>query len=143
MERRTFFKATCACGILSLVDAAQLTGSSKFAEQQEENQKNTSISMSEEQVKRIIKFIDLSQDEETKKSIFCRLGYECFHARKLDGWIGQYVGNVQAFLDMVNVEKKSKYWKTLEFNEEKTELKLTGKKVNSCACSFADIPQPP
>ena len=78
-----------------------------------------------------------------KESIFSQLGHECFYSNKLDEWIGNYTGNVQTFLDWVNVEKKSKYWEALEFNDGKTELKLTGKEVDGCACAFADTPQPP
>jgi hypothetical protein len=97
----------------------------------------------QEQVKNILKFIDASQDEGVKKSIFNQLGHECFYARSLDAWIGQYTGNVQAFLDWVNIEKASKYWERLEFTEDGTTLVLTGKKVEGCACAFADCPQPP
>jgi len=99
--------------------------------------------MNQEQVKNILKFIDASQDEPVKESIFNQLGHECFYARHLDNWIGQYTGNVQAFLDWVNVEKASKYWERLEFTEDGTTLILTGKKVEGCVCSFADCAQPP
>ncbi|MGD1044693.1 MAG: hypothetical protein ABR936_05095 [Bacteroidota bacterium] len=105
--------------------------------------KNIPQEMNPEQVKRIIKFIDSSQSETIKENIFSRLGYECFYSRKLDEWIGSFSGNVQTFLDRVNIEKKSKYCETLEFDEERTVLTLTGKKVNGCACAFADTPQPP
>ena len=78
-----------------------------------------------------------------KKSIFNQLGHQCFYARNLDGWIGQYTGNVQAFLDKINVKKDSKYWERLEFTEDGTTLILIGKKVEGCACAFADCAQPP
>ena len=99
--------------------------------------------MNQEQVKNILKFIEASQDETVKESIFSQLGHECFYTRNLDDWIGQYTGNVQAFLDWVNVEKASKYWERLEFTEDGTTLILTGKKVEGCACAFADCAQPP
>lgn len=99
--------------------------------------------MNQEQVKNILKFVDASQDEHVKKSIFSQLGQECFYSRHLDDWIGQYTGDVQAFLDRVNVEKASKYWERLEFTEDGKTLVLTGKKVSGCACAFADCAQPP
>ena len=101
-----------------------------------------SQAMNQEQVKNILKFIDASQDESVKESICSQLGHECFYARHLDAWIGQYTGNVQAFLDRINVEK-AKYWERLEFTEDGTTLILTGKKVEGCACAFADCSQPP
>ncbi len=99
--------------------------------------------MNSDQVKNLLKFIDASQSEPVKSNIFSRLGHECFYARKLDGWIGPYRGNVQAFLDNVNIQHNSKYWERLEFSEDRTTLILTGKKVQGCACAFADCSQPP
>ena len=104
---------------------------------------HTPQEMNQEQVKNILKFIDASPDESVKKSIFGQLGHECFYARHLDDWIGQYTGKVQAFLDRINVEKASKYWERLEFTEDGTTLILTGKKVEGCACAFADCTEPP
>jgi hypothetical protein len=99
--------------------------------------------MNQEQVCNILKFIEMSQSETVKGSIFQQLGHECFYARGLDKWIGQYKEDVQAFLDWVNIEKASKYWEHLEFNEDRSTLILTGKKVEGCACAFADCVQPP
>ena len=99
--------------------------------------------MNQEQVKSILKFIEESQTENVKSSIFTQLGHECFYARKLDDWIEQYRGDVQAFLDRVNVQQASKYWERLEFTQGRTKLILTGKKVEGCACAFADCSQPP
>ena len=104
---------------------------------------NVPQKMCQEQVKNILKFIDASQSEGVKSSIFSQLGHECFYARKLDGWIGQFKGDVQAFLDRVNVQHASKYWERLEFTEDRTMLILTGRQVQGCACAFADCPQPP
>jgi predicted ArsR family transcriptional regulator len=99
--------------------------------------------MNREQVKNILKFVDRTQSETIKENIFSQLGYECFFARKLDAWIEQYRGNVQGFLDRVNVQKASKYWEKLEYNEDNTKLILTGKKIQGCACAFADCEDPP
>jgi hypothetical protein len=99
--------------------------------------------MNQEQVKNVLKFIDASQSEPVKNRIFSQLGHECFYARKLDRWIEPYVGNVQAFLDWVNIQHASKYWERLEFSEDRTTLILTGKTVQGCACAFSDCPQPP
>jgi hypothetical protein len=99
--------------------------------------------MNQEQVKNVLKFIDAAQSEAVKEAIFGQLGHECFYARKLDAWIAQYKGDVQAFLDRVNIQHASKYWDRLEFTGDRTMLILTGRKVEGCACAFADCPQPP
>lgn len=139
MKRKQFLKLGCSCGMLSIVDvnalSAEDTGSTQTA--------NVPQEMSADQVKNIVKYMDTFPDEEVKKEFFGRLGYECFHARNLDDWIGQYTDNVQGFLDRINVEKTSKYWERLKFNEDKTVLTLTGRKVSGCACAFADCPDPP
>ena len=99
--------------------------------------------MNQEQVRNTLKFIDASQSKAVKEDIFNQLGHQCFYARKLDKWIGQYREDVQSFLDWVNLENASKYWERLEFDEEHRMLILTGRKVAGCACAFADCEQPP
>ena len=99
--------------------------------------------MNQAQVQNLLKFIDTSQSEVVKESIFQQLGQACFYTRKLDEWIGSFQSDVQAFLDRINVENASKYWERLEFNEDQSMLILTGRKVSGCACAFADCEQPP
>ena len=99
--------------------------------------------MNPEQVKNILKFIDSSQPEAVKASVFSQLGQECFTCRKVDSWIEKYDGNLQALMDWVNIEEASTYWERLEFNEDHSAINLTGKRVEGCACAFADCPQPP
>lgn len=141
MERKTFIRNSCACGLASFLP---MTGFSRqIGDQDQTPKKSSAIDMSEKQVQEILKFIDTSFDDPVREKVFNRLGYECFHSRQMDKWIGKYTSNVQAFLDMVNVEKKSVYWESLEFNEDRSVLKLTGKKVEGCACAFADCPNPP
>ena len=43
--------------------------------------------MNQEQVQNILKFIEDTQSDSVTHNIFSQLGYECFHARKLDKWI--------------------------------------------------------
>jgi hypothetical protein len=100
------------------------------------------MQMNEAQVKNILKFIDSTQSEDTKRVIFGQLGYECFQVHD-HRWIEQFKGNVQAFLDGINVEHKSPYWESLLFSEDKKTLVLTGRKVEGCACAFAACEQPP
>jgi hypothetical protein len=104
---------------------------------------NVPIEMNQEQVKKLLKFIDASQPEAVKASIFSQLGHECFTCRNVDAWIGKFDGNLQALMDWVNIEKASKYWERLEFNEDHSAINLTGKRVEGCACAFADCSRPP
>ena len=101
------------------------------------------IEMNQEQVKNILKFIDASQPEAVKERIFSQLGQECFTCRKVDQWIERFDGDLQALMDWVNIEKASTYWERLECSQDHNAIILTGKKVEGCACAFADYPQPP
>jgi hypothetical protein len=98
--------------------------------------------MNQEQVRGILRFIEENHGQEIKESVFGELGRQCFYARGLDKWIGQFTQDVQRYLDRVNVEKKSRYWEQLEFADART-LVLTGKPVEGCACVFAHCPNPP
>jgi hypothetical protein len=101
------------------------------------------VEMNQEQIRNILQFIDASQSEPIKNCIFSRLGRECFFTRKLDTWVTQYREDVQAFLDRVNIQQASKFWEKLEFTEDRKTLILTGRKVQGCACAYADSPEPP
>lgn len=104
---------------------------------------NVPQAMNDEQVRRILRFIDRTQPASVKESIFSQLGRECFYARKLDRWIEEYTDDVQGFLDRVNVRGESRYWERLEFSPDRRQLTLTGRKVEGCACAFADCEDPP
>lgn len=141
MDRKEFINMGCSCGILSLFNTSKVSCQTEKLEQPDK--KHVTQEMNPEQVKNILKFIESSQSESIKESIFGRLGYECFYSRNLNMWIENFTEDVQAFLDRVNVQHKSKYWERLEFNKEKTALILTGKRVEGCACAFADCSNPP
>jgi hypothetical protein len=141
MNRKTFIRSICTCGLLSFLPKAGFV--QQNGKQEQSDKKHTAQEMDQKQVQELIKYIDSSFDDTVREKVFSRLGYECFYSRKLNEWIGKYTDNVQAFLDWINVEKKSKYWEALEFNEDRTILTLTGRKVEGCACAFADCPNPP
>jgi hypothetical protein len=101
------------------------------------------IDMNKEHVVRIINYIDSTQNENTKKEIFCRLGTDCFLLGHSKDWGMRLNHDYQKLLDEVNHEGKAPYWEKLEFNKEKTILHLTGKKVTGCVCSFGNSKTPP
>ena len=101
------------------------------------------MEMNTKQVKSILKYIDALEDENIREKIYCKLGEECFHSRNVKQWIESFDGDIQKFLDRVNVEHASPYWEKLEFNPEKTVLSLTGKEVDRCVCAFGHTEDPP
>jgi hypothetical protein len=143
MERRALLRGGCTCAAASLAGVWLPMREDESPTSDADGRKNALQNINPDQVRNVLKFIDSSQEEFVKESIFGRLGVECFTSRKLDEWVAPYRGNVQAFLDRVNIEKKSKYWERLEFNADKTVLLLTGRKVQGCVCGFADCEKPP
>lgn len=101
------------------------------------------MELNHDQINNVLKFIDASQNENVKKEVFGELGRQCFTCLTVKEWVEGFDGNVQAFLDRVNVEDKSPYWKNLVFNEDRSILYLTGKEVSKCACVYAECDDPP
>ena len=101
------------------------------------------MELNRDQINNVLKFVDAGQDEKVKKEVFSELGRQCFFCRTVKDWVEGFDGDVQAFLDRVNVEDKSPYWKSLVFNEDRSILYLTGKEVDRCACALADCDDPP
>jgi hypothetical protein len=102
-----------------------------------------SIPINQDQVNNLLKYVDATQDETVKASIFTQLGHDCFFSRHHDQWIDSFDGDVQRFLDNINIEHKSTFWESLVFSADKSRLILTGKEVDGCACSFAACSAPP
>jgi len=101
------------------------------------------MEINHDQIVSVLKHIDAGRDEDMKKEVFCELGRQCFTCRKVKEWVEGFHGDVQAFLDRVNVEDKSPYWKSLVFNEDRSILYLTGKEGGKCACVYAECDEPP
>ncbi len=103
----------------------------------------STIPQNQDQVTMLLQFIDSAIDEPAKIKIFSQLGHDCFYSRHIDGWVAGFQGDVQQFLDNVNVHHRSKYWESLELSEDGRRLILTGKEVDGCACSYAAGERPP
>jgi predicted ArsR family transcriptional regulator len=95
-----------------------------------------------EQVMNLLKYIDAEMDETIKAEVFSHLGHECFYSNHRDQWIDSFAGDVERFLDVINVQQRSPYWESLVFSEDKTRLTLTGREVDQCACPFAACSAP-
>jgi len=99
------------------------------------------MEMNKEQMKNMFQYFDDYKNEKVKEDIFCHLGHECFKTAKT--WVESFGGNVQKFIDEVNIENKSPWWEKFEFNTGKSILYLTGKVVDKCVCALGDVAKPP
>jgi hypothetical protein len=100
------------------------------------------IQMNQEQVRNLLTYIDATLDETAKGKILSRLGHECFACGHHAEWIDSFKGDIQRFLDNVNVDRKSPFWEKLELTNNGTRLILTGREVDRCVCAFADDSRP-
>jgi hypothetical protein len=107
------------------------------------NKTHLSVPINQDQINNLLNYIDYSQKESVKDALFTRLGYECFYSRDRTKWIDQYKGNLQEFIDSINILHKSKYWERLILSADGKQIILTGKEVNGCACSYSAGKNPP
>jgi hypothetical protein len=99
------------------------------------------MELNPQQMRNVFVYIDSNQSEKVKKDIFEKLGHECFNSLK--EWVDSIGNDIQKVMDDVNVKDLSPYWEKLQFNEDKSVLYLTGKKVERCACALGNVENPP
>ncbi len=100
------------------------------------------MELNPQQIKNVFAYIDAHQSEEVKKDVFEKLGQECFHSLK--GWVDSIgAHNIQKVMEDVNIRELSPYWEKLQFNEDRSILYLTGRKVERCACALGNVENPP
>ncbi len=88
MKRRSFVKTNCTCGLFSLIPGLPLKSELRF----HEKNKNIRQQINPAQVNLVFKFVDSTQTESVKESIFGKLGNECLFPRKLNKWIESFKG---------------------------------------------------
>jgi len=107
------------------------------------NKTHLSIPINQDQICNLLQYIENNEEEDVRKTIFSRLGYECFYCRSRTQWIDQYKGNLQDFMDSINNQHNSKYWEKLSLSDDERQIIVTGKEVDGCACSYSAGKNPP
>jgi hypothetical protein len=145
MDRKKFCKTTCGLGIGSCVGFGLLSnGSLSAAEKQIQGATKSTpvVPIDQRQIQNVLRFIDSSMHESVKKQIFERLGLEHTTNAKYVSWINGYKKDLKSFFEMVNTNKDT-YWEKLEYNPDLSAIKVTGRLVDKCACSYAQCENPP
>lgn len=99
------------------------------------------MELNAQQMRNMFVYIDSNQSETVKKDIFEKLGHECF--RRSKEWVDSVGNNIEKLMDDVNVRDVSPYWQKLQFNEDRSILYLTGRKVGKCVCPLGNLESPP
>jgi hypothetical protein len=145
MDRKKFCKTTCGLGIGSCVGFGLLSnGSLSAAEKQIQGATKSTpvVPIDQRQIQNVLRFVDSSMHESVKKQIFERLGLEHTTNDRYVSWINGYKKDLKSFFEMVNTNKDT-YWEKLEYNPDLSAIKVTGRLVDKCACSYAQCENPP
>jgi len=138
MKRNDFIKKCTACGVMSFV-AFSLPGKQSDPKEVNNDKSKPALNINPEQIIKIIRFVDKDMDESVKQHFFTRLGQECFHCTNAEKWLKSM--DLNSLLDFVNSGKSSR-WERLEYDTDKSILKIIGRKA-PCSCAFAQVDQPP
>jgi hypothetical protein len=144
MDRKNFFKKACGIGLGSCVGFGLLSKGDLFAATQDNNiTEGTPIApVDARQVQNVLYFIETSMEETVKESVFERLGYEHTTDVGFKNWILGYKNNIKSFFDKVNSNKDT-YWEKMEYDPERSAIRIIGKPVDKCACPYAQCQNAP
>jgi hypothetical protein len=144
MDRKKFFKKACGIGIGSCVGFYLLSKDDLFASEQDNNLVNSTpiVPVDTRQIQNLLYYVENSMDETVKKSVFERLGYEHTTEIGFINWINGYKSDLKSFFDRVNSNKDT-YWEKIEYDPEKSVIRIIGKPVDKCACPYAQCQNAP
>jgi len=147
MNRKKFFKTTCGLGIGSCAGFGVLSNGNLFAsaiQDTNETIKTPVIPVDARQIQNLLCYIDSSMDESTKQKIFEKLGYEHTTKDSFIKWINGYKNNLKSFFDDINNHTNPESdWEKIKYDPELSEIKITGKPADRCACPYAQEANPP
>ena len=144
MNRNNFIKKACGIGIGSCVGFRLLSKGDLYAAAHDNQTESITpvVPVDTRQVQNVLSFVENSMSENVKKDIFERLGYEHTTDPGFINWIDGYKKNLKSFFDRVN-SGEDRYWESMEYDPEKSAVKIVGKPVDKCACPYAQCPNPP
>lgn len=99
------------------------------------------VPMSARQIGNTLSFIDATMDESVKQRTFERLGYEHTTDPKFAGRIAAASKDLKGFFNRVNSQNDT-YWEKIEYLRAPPGIRVTGKVVTRCACSYAQCDRP-
>jgi hypothetical protein len=138
--------ACAAAGLIAPMLTASGAENAKSEEKPAPDKKGESsliplVPMSARQIGNTLSFIDSSMDESVKQQTFERLGYEHTTDPKFAGWIAKSSKDLKGFFTRVNSQNDT-YWERIEYIRVPSSIRVTGKMVTRCACSYAQCDRP-
>jgi hypothetical protein len=145
MDRKDFLKNACGIGICSCAGLSLLTNDKLLAsviQTSQSDKKTPLVPVDVRQIKNVLCYIDSSMDESVKKSVFEKLGAEHLTHEGFINFINNTKNNLKGYFDGINSNKDT-YWEKIEYDPETSTIKITGKPVDRCACSYAQTESTP
>jgi hypothetical protein len=145
MDRKNFCRTTCGLGIGSCFGFGLFVNDNSPVSEKllQETPKGTPlVPFDQRQIKNVLCFVDSSMDEAAKKQVFERLGYEHLTNEAYKNRIIGFRKDLKGFFNRVNTNQDT-YWERLAYDPVSSEIKLTGKVVDKCACPYAQCEKPP
>ena len=145
MDRKSFLKCSCALGIgscfgIGLIGNEKLQAAVKNIPVTDDG--TPVIAADARQIQNVLSYIDSNMDESVKKAIFDKLGYEHITHTDFKNWIISQRDDLKEYFGRINSNKDT-YWEKIEYVPESSAIKITGKKVDKCACAYAQHENPP
>ena len=132
MNRKEFLKSACKVGLCSCAGIVIFTGTNESQNQEDNKVKQLqgNLDFMHKRFARLIEILDVNLQEEKKNKILMELGSAC--AKENENYLIQYENNLGGFLD--DIQKR--WIERVEYKENGTVIKLTGKKTEKCGCPF-------
>ncbi len=133
MDRKDFFKKSCKAGLCACAGFAVLNQSTALATgtNSVKNNEDWRIGFMQKRYAKLIDILNLNLDENTQDKILENLGRACSKESEKDRL--KFKGDIEGFLK----DLKSQWAEDASYDKEKGEIRIVGKKVESCFCPLA------
>jgi predicted hydrocarbon binding protein len=133
MDRKDFFKKSCQAGLCVYAGFTVLNQSTILATETNsaQNADDWRIGFMQKRYAKPIDILNSNLDENTRDLILENLGRACSKESEKERL--KFKGDIEGFLN----EIKNNWAENVSYDKEKGEIRIVGKKVESCFCPFA------
>ena len=134
MNRKDFFKKACVSGICGCTGLSFLLNSKAFADDEEvkKEEQDWRIGFIQRRFAKLVSTFNSNLDEKTSKELLEQMGRECSNEGKNS--ILKFKGDTEGYLKEIEAQWAEK----VEFDKEKKEITVFGRKKDKCLCPFVD-----
>lgn len=133
MDRKDFFKKSCQAGLCACAGLTVFsqTGIMANTNGNDDKTKEWQVGFMQRKFAKLVDTLTSNLDAPTRNRILEQMGRACSKEGEKDTL--KFKGDVEGFLN----EIKKSWVEQATFNKEKSEIKIIGKKSDTCFCPFA------